>query len=87
MIFTDNIAKLIARNLEKSGYFRNKVASVSNYSYNNIEEQMTSLIRFSSEILNKEQMSRKYKKEFFAKNAPNKDIWNYIKLLKDCFQA
>jgi len=85
MIFTKSIHKLILRKLEKSGYSRNKVASISNYSYLDIEGQMTALLRFSSEILNEEQSSRKYKKEYYAKHAHNKDIWKYIDMVKKFF--
>ncbi len=85
MIFTDNISKLIKNHLEKSNISKNKIACISTYSYFDIEGQMTSLIRMSTNILKKEQMSRKYKKDFFAKHASNKNIWKYIQMVKKFF--
>lgn len=86
MILTDNLLKLINKKLDKSGYFRNKVASISNYSYFDIEEQMTSLMRMSKDILHQEVASRKYKKEYYFKHATQKAIWKYIKELKKAFK-
>ncbi len=85
MIFTDDLTKLINNHLEKSGYSRNKVASISNYSYLDIEGQMTSLIRMSTDILGEEQSSRRYKKEFYGKHALKKDIWKFINSIKKTF--
>lgn len=82
MILTDNLKQLIQKKLEKSGYFRNKVASISNYSYFDIEEQMTSLMRMSKDLLGEDISSRKYKKEYHFKYGMEKTIWEYIKQLK-----
>ncbi len=79
-------SKIKSKKLEKSTYFRNKVASISNYSYLDIEEQMSSLLRMTSEILEEDISSRKYKKEFYKKHALKRDLLDYIELVKKNIQ-
>lgn len=85
MIFTENLDKLKKIQLEKSNYSQNRVASISGYSYLNIEAQMTALMRLSDGFFKKEIKSRRLQKGSYRKNAHNKILLAFIDMVKKFF--
>lgn len=85
MIFIKNLSQLIKKHLEKSNKAKNRVASISTYSYIDIESQMTALLRMTTSIVGEEQSSRRNKKEFHLKNVNNEEVKKYIDMVKKFF--
>jgi|GEM_PF-6974575 len=85
MIFTESLDKLKKLRVEKNHHSQNKVASISNYSYLNIEAQMTALTRLSDDFFKKELLSRRLQKGSYRKNAHNKILLSFIEMVKKFF--